>query len=114
MLQSSEAAALRSGTHPAQAFVDGYHTGLWLTIGLLAAGVVLSYVTLRRNAAADPGAESGPPSSASVLTALRPAPLLRRVAAPLVGHRAATSLAASHNSSVHDVRVLPPPPGPGR
>ncbi len=47
VLQSSEAAALRSGTHPAQAFVDGYHTGLWLTIGLLAAGVVLSYVTLR-------------------------------------------------------------------
>src|SRR6185437_6801338 len=40
-------AVLRSGTRPAQAFIDGYHSGLWLTIGLLAAGVVLSYVTLR-------------------------------------------------------------------
>jgi EmrB/QacA subfamily drug resistance transporter len=47
VLRSSENAALRSGTRPAQAFIDGYHSGLWLTIGLLAAGVVLSYVTLR-------------------------------------------------------------------
>jgi MFS family permease len=47
VLRSTEGAALRSGTHPAQAFIDGYHSGLWLTIGLLAAGVVLSYVTLR-------------------------------------------------------------------
>ena len=29
------------------AFVDGYHTGLLVTIALLAAGVVLSYLTLR-------------------------------------------------------------------
>ena len=48
VLRSSESAALRSGTQPAQAFIDGYHSGLWLTIGLLAAGVVLSYVTLRQ------------------------------------------------------------------
>jgi len=47
VLRSTESAALRSGTRPAQAFIDGYHSGLWLTIGLLAAGVVLSYVTLR-------------------------------------------------------------------
>jgi hypothetical protein len=47
VLRSSESAALRSGTQPAQAFIDGYHSGLWLTIGLLAAGVVLSYLTLR-------------------------------------------------------------------
>jgi EmrB/QacA subfamily drug resistance transporter len=47
VLRSSESASLRSGTQPAQAFIDGYHSGLWLTIGLLAAGVVLSYVTLR-------------------------------------------------------------------
>jgi hypothetical protein len=47
VLRSTEGAALRSGTRPAQAFIDGYHSGLWLTIGLLAAGVVLSYVTLR-------------------------------------------------------------------
>jgi EmrB/QacA subfamily drug resistance transporter len=56
VLRSSESAALRSGTRPAQAFIDGYHSGLWLTIGLLAAGVVLSYVTLRpRLRPANPG-----------------------------------------------------------
>ncbi len=47
VLRSSESSSLRSGVSQAQAFVDGYHSGLWLTIGLLAAGVVLSYVTLR-------------------------------------------------------------------
>jgi hypothetical protein len=30
-----------------RAFVDGYHTGLLVTIALLAAGVVISYLTLR-------------------------------------------------------------------
>ena len=54
VLRSTESAALRSGTHPAQAFIDGYHSGLWLTIGLLAAGVVLSYVTLRPRPARRP------------------------------------------------------------
>jgi hypothetical protein len=32
------------------AFVDGYHTGLLVTIALLAVGVGLSYVTLRPRA----------------------------------------------------------------
>ena len=48
VLRSAEGSALRSGANPAQAFIDGYHSGLWLTIGLLAAGVVLSYLSLRR------------------------------------------------------------------
>ena len=47
VLRSSQAAALRAGSSPAHAFVDGYHSGLWVTIALLGAGVVLSYVTLR-------------------------------------------------------------------
>jgi EmrB/QacA subfamily drug resistance transporter len=51
VLRSSESSALRSGTQPAQAFIDGYHSGLWLTIGLLAGGIALSYVTLRRRSA---------------------------------------------------------------
>jgi EmrB/QacA subfamily drug resistance transporter len=60
VLRSSESAALRSGTRPAQAFIDGYHSGLWLTIGLLAAGVVLSYLTLRpRRRPAEIGAGLG-------------------------------------------------------
>ena len=53
VLRSSESSSLRSGAGQAQAFIDGYHSGLWLTIGLLAAGVVLSYVTLRPRRTAD-------------------------------------------------------------
>jgi MFS family permease len=47
VLRSREGSALRGGANPGQAFIDGYHSGLWLTIVLLAAGVVLSYLTLR-------------------------------------------------------------------
>jgi EmrB/QacA subfamily drug resistance transporter len=47
VLRARESAALRAGSSTAHAFVDGYHTGLWVTIGLLIAGVVVSYVTLR-------------------------------------------------------------------
>jgi EmrB/QacA subfamily drug resistance transporter len=47
VLRARDGSALRGGASPAQAFIDGYHSGLWLAIGLLAAGVVLSYVTLR-------------------------------------------------------------------
>jgi EmrB/QacA subfamily drug resistance transporter len=47
VLRAQQGVSLRGGASAPQAFLDGYHTGLWLTIGLLAAGVVLSYVTLR-------------------------------------------------------------------
>ena len=47
VLSTVRASALRGGTPAPAAFLDGYHTGLWVTIGVLAAGVVLSYVTLR-------------------------------------------------------------------
>ena len=53
VLRSSESSSLRSGVGQAQAFIDGYHSGLWLTIGLLAAGVVLSYLSLRPRRTAD-------------------------------------------------------------
>jgi hypothetical protein len=52
VLSSRQNAALRSGTDPVHAFVDGYHLGLWVTIALLAAGVAVSYLTLRPRAAA--------------------------------------------------------------
>jgi EmrB/QacA subfamily drug resistance transporter len=52
VLRSRQGIALRSGVPASQAFIDGYHTGLWVTIGLLAVGVVLSYVTLRPRAEA--------------------------------------------------------------
>jgi predicted MFS family arabinose efflux permease len=47
VLRAQQGVSLRGGASAPQAFLDGYHTGLWLTIGLLAAGVVVSYVTLR-------------------------------------------------------------------
>jgi hypothetical protein len=47
VLSTRQGAALRSGTDPVHAFVDGYHLGLWVTIALLAAGVAVSYLTLR-------------------------------------------------------------------
>ena len=47
VLRSQQASAMRGGASAPQAFLDGYHAGLWVTIGLLAVGVVLSYVTLR-------------------------------------------------------------------
>ncbi len=47
VLGTRRAAALRAGADPVHAFVDGYHTGLLVTIVLLAAGVAVSYLTLR-------------------------------------------------------------------
>ena len=54
VLRTRQAAALRSGTSLVQAFVDGYHAGLLVTIALLAVGVAVSYVTLRPRATAAP------------------------------------------------------------
>jgi EmrB/QacA subfamily drug resistance transporter len=56
VLRATQGSSLRSGSRPAQAFIDGYHSGLWLTIGLLAAGVALSYFTLRPRRGAEPAA----------------------------------------------------------
>ena len=57
VLRTRQSAALRAGTGPVQAFVDGYHTGLLGTIALLAAGVVISYLTLRPRPAASSAPE---------------------------------------------------------
>jgi phosphatidylglycerophosphate synthase len=50
------------------AFVDGYHTGLWVTIVLLAAGVLVSYLTLRPRAARQTAA--GPAAGPAEITAI--------------------------------------------
>jgi EmrB/QacA subfamily drug resistance transporter len=47
VLRAQQGISLRAGASAPQAFLDGYHAGLWVTIGLLAAGVVVSYVSLR-------------------------------------------------------------------
>ena len=68
VLSSREGSALRHGTAPLQAFLDGYHAGLAVTIGLTVAGIVVALVTLRRvapTAVAVPAeAAAGPPAGA--------------------------------------------------
>ncbi len=56
VLRSREGSALRSGVHPVPAFIDGYHAGLIVTIALTLAGVVVSYLALRRYATERPAA----------------------------------------------------------
>ena len=70
VLSTRRAAALRAGADPVHAFVDGYHLGLLVTILLLAAGVVVSFVTLRPRAAAPPLPTAGP---AATLPTIGPA-----------------------------------------
>src|ERR1700722_20133691 len=48
ILRSRQGEALHHGTAPAPAFLDGYHAGLIVTIALVAAGAVVSYLSLRR------------------------------------------------------------------
>jgi EmrB/QacA subfamily drug resistance transporter len=47
VLRATQSGALNRGTNPAGAFLDGYHAGLYVTVGLLVAGAVLSYLALR-------------------------------------------------------------------
>ena len=63
VLRTRQSAALRAGAGPVHAFVDGYHTGLLVTIALLAVGVAVSYLTLRPRTSA-PSATSAAESVA--------------------------------------------------
>jgi EmrB/QacA subfamily drug resistance transporter len=47
VLRSRESSALHHGASHAAAFLDGYHTGLLLTVALVAAGAIVSYAALR-------------------------------------------------------------------
>lgn len=60
ILRVREASSLRGGATASRAFLDGYHTGLWVTVALLASGVIVSYITLRSRSGA--GAVSAEPS----------------------------------------------------
>jgi fucose permease len=60
VLRTRQAASLRAGSGPVHAFVDGYHTGLWVTIVMLTAGVAVSYLTLRPRGRAVSEAASEP------------------------------------------------------
>ena len=47
VLRSRQGAALAHGTAPAGAFLDGYHAGLLVTVVMVAAGAVISFLALR-------------------------------------------------------------------
>jgi EmrB/QacA subfamily drug resistance transporter len=64
VLRSRESAALHHGASHAVAFLDGYHTGLLLTVALVGVGAIVSYAALRR-----------PPHPAPVTPAEADAPL---------------------------------------
>jgi EmrB/QacA subfamily drug resistance transporter len=49
VLRSRQGSALQHGATPARAFLDGYHDGLLVTVGLLAVGAVVGYVALRKS-----------------------------------------------------------------
>jgi EmrB/QacA subfamily drug resistance transporter len=80
VLRSVEAGSLRNGRAGQAAFMDGYHAGLFVTIGVLAVCVVVSYVTLRprlvvpdatTSPAASPAKAQAAPASALIGSADR-------------------------------------------
>ena len=72
VLRSRQGDALRHGAAPAGAFLDGYHAGLTVTVLLVAAGAVISYLALRQTGAPAPAA-APPPAEAAVPAAPVPA-----------------------------------------
>ncbi len=68
VLRSRQGAALRDGVHTAPAFIDGFHTGLFVTIGLTVAGVLVSYLALRRFVPAQDGTQAGSTPAEGVIT----------------------------------------------
>ena len=58
VLRSRQGSALHQGATPAQAFLDGYHDGLLVTVALLAIGAVVGYVALRKSGRGPRGARA--------------------------------------------------------
>jgi EmrB/QacA subfamily drug resistance transporter len=75
ILRSRQGDALRHGAAPGTAFLDGYHAGLLVTVALVAAGAVISYVALR-------GAPTAAPPPAPAPVPAEPAPVPAEPAPP--------------------------------
>jgi predicted MFS family arabinose efflux permease len=77
ILRARQGEALRHGSAPGSAFLDGYHAGLMVTVVLVAAGAVISFLALRRIqdqatepvAAAVPGSGTPQPAPANAAQA---------------------------------------------
>ncbi len=48
VLRSRQGSALRAGEDAAAAYLDGYHSGLIVTVALVAVGAVVSFFALRQ------------------------------------------------------------------
>ena len=57
VLRSRQGAAARHGANPAVAYLDGYHSGLLVTVTLIAFGALISYGALRRATRQVPAAQ---------------------------------------------------------
>ena len=69
VLRSRQGSALHHGATPTRAFLDGYHDGLLVTVGLLALGAIVGYVALRKSGAD----HAAPELEATVAAELAPA-----------------------------------------
>jgi EmrB/QacA subfamily drug resistance transporter len=68
VLRSREGSALRAGAHPATAYLAGYHAGLIVTVALIAAGAVVSFVALRKLPRPGPADGAAEPAVAAELS----------------------------------------------
>lgn len=59
VLRSRQGVALSHGAAAPSAYLDGYHAGLAVTIALIVAGIVISYLSLRRLPTPAPAASTG-------------------------------------------------------
>jgi EmrB/QacA subfamily drug resistance transporter len=66
VLRSRQGIAIRHGANPAVAYLDGYHAGLMVTVALIAAGAVVSYLALRQIPRQQPA--TGPAPAAAGLS----------------------------------------------
>ncbi len=60
VLRSRQGVALSHGAAAPSAYLDGYHAGLAVTIALIVAGIVISYLSLRRLPTRAPAASTTP------------------------------------------------------
>ncbi len=84
VLRSRQGAVARGGATPTRAFLDGYQAGLLVTVALVMAGAVVSFLALRRAAqpaaaataapATGPALAAAPPPAAGLSPAAGPAP----------------------------------------
>lgn len=68
VLRTAQGSALRAGQDAASAYLHGYHSGLILTVALVAAGAVVSFVGLRRLPRPASGDEQLVPAMAAELS----------------------------------------------